>query len=52
MYSKYTKINKLDNYFFDIYSGKKECKISKASIEIMLDRFFNGKGIDFPFHNN
>ena len=25
------------------------CKVSKASTEIMLDRFSNGKEIDFPF---
>ena len=25
------------------------CKVSKASKEIMLDRFYNGKGIEFPF---
>ena len=26
-----------------------DCKVSKASNEIMLDRFYNGKGIEFPF---
>ena len=25
------------------------CEVSKASSEIMLDRFCNGKEIDFPF---
>ena len=25
------------------------CKVSKASVEIMLERFRNGKEIDFPF---
>ena len=25
------------------------CKVSKASTEIMLERFYNGKEIDFPF---
>ena len=25
------------------------CKVSKASAEIMLERFCNGKKIDFPF---
>ena len=25
------------------------CKVSKASNEIMLHRFYNGKGIQFPF---
>ena len=25
------------------------CKVSKASKEIMLDRFYNGNKIEFPF---
>ena len=25
------------------------CEVSKASVEIMLERFSNGKEIDFPF---
>ena len=25
------------------------CEVSQASNEIMLDRFYNGKRIDFPF---
>ena len=25
------------------------CEVSKASVEIMLERFYNGKEIDFPF---
>ena len=25
------------------------CKVSEASVEIMLERFCNGKEIDFPF---
>ena len=25
------------------------CKVSQASKEIMLDRFYKGKEIDFPF---
>ena len=28
------------------------CDVSKASAAIMLDRFCNGKEIDFPFLNN
>ena len=27
----------------------KSCEVSKASAEIMLERFCNGKEIDFPF---
>tara|TARA_Y100000739_G_C20451773_1_gene392583 strand:+ start:199 stop:354 length:156 start_codon:yes stop_codon:yes gene_type:complete len=30
-------------------NGVDFCKVSKASAEIMLDRFCNGKEIDFPF---
>ena len=26
-----------------------DCKVSRASNEIMLDRFYDGKGIEFPF---
>ncbi len=30
-------------------SRTKNCEVSQASNEIMLDRFYNGKGIEFPF---
>ena len=30
-------------------SGTDSCEVSKASVEIMLERFCNGKEIDFPF---
>tara|TARA_Y100000766_G_scaffold177124_1_gene152083 strand:- start:112 stop:261 length:150 start_codon:yes stop_codon:yes gene_type:complete len=30
----------------------KDCPVSKASVEIMLDRVCNGKTNDFPFSNN
>ena len=26
-----------------------DCKVSEASTEIMLERFYNGKKIEFPF---
>ena len=29
--------------------NNKDCFASKASIEIMLDRFFNGEKLEFPF---
>ena len=29
--------------------GLNSCEVSKASAEIMLERFCNGKEIDFPF---
>ena len=28
-----------------------DCPISKASTEIMLNRFYNGNELDFPFRN-
>tara|TARA_S200000501_G_scaffold305351_1_gene293695 strand:- start:178 stop:336 length:159 start_codon:yes stop_codon:yes gene_type:complete len=30
-------------------NGLEFCEVSKASAEIMLERFCNGKEIDFPF---
>ena len=33
----------------ETFSPIDDCKVSKASKEIMLDRFSNGNGIDFPF---
>ena len=33
----------------DALKGLNSCEISKASAEIMLERFCNGKEIDFPF---
>ena len=37
-FKTYEPLNRLDT-----------CKVSKASVEIMLERFCNGKEIDFPF---
>ena len=33
----------------DELKGLNSCEVSKASAEIMLERFCNGKEIDFPF---
>ena len=33
----------------DALQGYNFCEVSKASAEIMLERFCNGKEIDFPF---
>ena len=33
----------------DAFKGLTSCEVSKASAEIMLERFCNGKEIDFPF---
>ena len=30
-------------------NGIDSCEVSKASVDIMLERFCNGKEIDFPF---
>ena len=32
-----------------VLKGLDSCEVSKASAEIMLERFSNGKEIDFPF---
>ncbi len=33
----------------DVLKGLNSCEVSKASAEIMLERFCNGNEIDFPF---
>jgi len=37
------------NESFEPLKGVDLCKASEASVEIMLERFCNGRGIDFPF---
>ena len=37
------------NESLDSLRGLNLCDVSKASAEIMLERFCNGKEIDFPF---
>ena len=37
------------NESFKPLKGVDLCKVSEASAEIMLERFCNGKEIDFPF---
>ena len=49
MISKKTKIKSSKNRVFEMFSNSENCKVSIASNEIMLDRFNNGKGIEFPF---
>ena len=36
-------------HFLEPLNGAVFCKVSRASAEIMLERFCNGKEIDFPF---
>ena len=43
------KIKNFKNRVFEGLSNSENCKVSIASNEIMLDRFNNGKGIEFPF---
>ena len=42
-----TKVSQ--NNSFETLKGVDFCKVSEASVEIMLERFCNGKEIDFPF---
>jgi len=37
------------NEYSDTLKGLNTCDVSKASAEIMIERFCNGKEIDFPF---
>ena len=49
MYSEINKNKKEKNIFLIEPKKHHECIVSNASTEIMLDRFTNGKEIDFPF---
>ena len=50
MYSKAIKNKMLENKnLLKTITDSDVSKVSKASIEIMLDRFCKGKEIDFPF---
>ena len=37
------------NKFLEPFNKVDFCEVSKASVEIMLERFCKGKKIDFPF---
>ena len=37
------------NETLEALKGLNSCEVSKASAELMLERFSNGKEIDFPF---
>tara|TARA_B100001063_G_scaffold219930_1_gene224409 strand:- start:217 stop:372 length:156 start_codon:yes stop_codon:yes gene_type:complete len=37
------------NESFEPLKGLDLCKVSEASVEIMLERFCNGEEIEFPF---
>ena len=49
MKSKDIRIHESKNKFLEPFDKVDFCEVSKASAEIMLDRFCNGKEIDFPF---
>ena len=37
------------NEILDPLNRSDHCEVSKASVEIMLERFCNGKEMEFPF---
>ena len=49
MKSKNIYNSKLIEDYYKPLNNADLCEVSKASAEIMLDRFSNGKEIDFPF---
>ena len=49
MKSKNIEINGSKNKFLEPFNKTDFCEVSKASAEIMLERFCKGKKIDFPF---
>ena len=51
MYSEIKENIKLKKNYNDSSKYSKNCKVSKASNEIMLHRFSNGKDVEFPFKN-
>ena len=52
MFTKNTKNKELNKINLVPPIGENFCEVSKASAEIMLDRFCNGNKIDFPFFDN
>tara|TARA_B100000965_G_C19274058_1_gene618603 strand:- start:26 stop:181 length:156 start_codon:yes stop_codon:yes gene_type:complete len=49
MYPKNIQNKELQKDISESLCGLDDCEVSKASTELMLDRFCNGKEIDFPF---
>ena len=49
MLHKSSKNKALKKQSLEMPKSTKSCVVSQASNEIMLDRFYNGKGIEFPF---
>ena len=46
---KVPKNIELKKYSLKPFKSSDNCKVSKASNEIMLDRFCDGRRIEFPF---
>ena len=51
MHSKYIKKKEYHYKFKNPLNSSEDCKVSRASAELMLHRFCEGKEIDFPFHS-
>ena len=49
MFNKPVKTKKNKNHSLKRFKTSIDCKASKASNEIMLNRFYNGDKIEFPF---
>ena len=49
MNSESTKTLKVQTEYFEQSNNPEDCIASRASTEIMIDRFCNGNEIDFPF---
>ena len=49
MLTKPINNKELKKDFLKTLKSTDDCKVSKASNEIMLDRFYDGKVIEFPF---
>ena len=49
MSSKSLSSKRLKNEFKETSNDPIDCKVSRASTELMLDRFCNGRNADFPF---
>lgn len=49
MISKSIKNKVLIKHSIETFKRPDDCKVSQASNELMLDRFYNGKNIEFPF---
>ena len=49
MFSKSFKNKKLKKGNLKTFIKLEDCRVSQASNEIMLDRFYNGNVVEFPF---